>query len=209
MDKGGCLIVISGFSGVGKGTVSRKLVEKYGYLVSVSATTRAPRQGEVNGREYFFVSKEDFLDSVSKNGFIEHATYVNNYYGTPRAFVESGLKEGRRIILEIEVQGALAVKEQYPDAALIFITAPSAGELKERLTGRGTESRDVIDARMERAVAESEYIEQYDYIVCNENGKAEECADAIHHIVESRGMQVRQQKEFITRLKDELAGFRE
>ncbi len=200
--------MISGFSGVGKGTVVKRLVEKYGYVLSVSATTRSPRQGETDGKDYFFLKKEEFLDAVDKDGFIEYAMYVDNYYGTPRAFVEDGLTAGKRIILEIEVQGALAVKERYPEAALIFITTPSAAELKNRLAGRGTESEEVILARLDRAATESEYIDNYDYIVCNESGQLEDCVDKIHHILESRNRAVRNQAAFIRELKEQLAEFR-
>ena len=148
------------------------------------------------------------MDAVDKDGFIEYAMYVDNYYGTPRAFVEDGLASGKRIILEIEVQGALAVKERYPESALIFITTPSAAELKSRLAGRGTESGEVILARLDRAVTESEYIDNYDYIVCNESGQLEACVDDIHHIIESRSRAVRSQAAFIRDLKEQLEEFR-
>ena len=126
MAKKGSLIVISGFSGVGKGTVVKKMVAEYGYSLSVSATTRAPREGEVDGREYYFKSVDEFRNLIDYNGFIEWAQYVENYYGTPRKFVEDEMARGHDVILEIEVQGAMNVREQYPDAILIFITAPSA-----------------------------------------------------------------------------------
>ena len=130
MAKKGSLIVISGFSGVGKGTVVKKMVAEYGYSLSVSATTRAPREGEVDGREYYFKSVDEFRNLIDYNGFIEWAQYVENYYGTPRKFVEDEMAKGHDVILEIEVQGAMNVREQYPDAILIFITAPSAKELR-------------------------------------------------------------------------------
>ena len=208
MDKKGNLIVLSGFSGVGKGTVSKRLIEKYGYALSVSATTRSPREGEIHGREYFFLNEEEFLDFVNNDGFIEFARYVDNYYGTPRAYVEEKLSMNQSVILEIEVQGALSIKKKYPDAILIFITAPSVEELKDRLTNRGTEPEDVIRARMKTAVKESAFIDNYDYIVCNENGKVEECVDLIHHIVESRKMLVLNQEDFIRTLKEELTDYR-
>ena len=141
MEKKGNLIVISGFSGAGKGTVVKKLVEKYGYSLSVSATTRAPREGEIDGKDYYFKSVSDFQNLIDYNGFIEWAMYVENYYGTPRKFVEDEMAKGNDVILEIEVQGAMNIKSQYPDAILIFITAPDVATLKERLTGRGTERR--------------------------------------------------------------------
>ncbi|MDO4977183.1 MAG: guanylate kinase [Eubacteriales bacterium] len=204
MDRNGSLIVLSGFSGVGKGTVSKEIVKKYGYHLSVSATTRGPRPGEEHGREYFFLSKEEFLDSVAQNGFIEYAQYVNNYYGTPRKFVEEKLESGQGVILEIEVQGALAIKEQYPDAILIFLTAPTAADLKERLIGRGSETMDVINDRLKRAVEEAEFIDHYDYIVCNETGKIEKCMEDIHNIIETENTKVRKQQNFIAGLKEEL-----
>ena len=148
MAKKGSLIVISGFSGVGKGTVVKKMVAEYGYSLSVSATTRAPREGEVDGREYYFKSVDEFRNLIDYNGFIEWAQYVENYYGTPRKFVEDEMAKGHDVILEIEVQGAMNVREQYPDAILIFITAPSAKGLRERLAGRGTESEEVIDKQL-------------------------------------------------------------
>ncbi len=208
MDKKGHLIVLSGFSGVGKGTVSKLLVKEYGYHLSISATTRAPREGEVDGREYFFVSKEEFLKSVEENGFIEHAQYVNNYYGTPRSFVEEKLAAGESVILEIEVQGALAIKEQYPDAILIFVTAASANQLKERLIGRGTETMEVIQNRLSRAVEEGAFMDQYQYIVCNEDGKIEQCMEDIHNIIETKTKLVENQKNFIANLREELLEFK-
>lgn len=208
MDKRGNLIVISGFSGVGKGTVSKELVKKYGYHLSISATTRSPRVGEEHGREYFFLTKEEFLASVEKNGFIEYAQYVNNYYGTPRSFVEDKLAAGESVILEIEVQGAISIKKQYPDAILIFLTAPSAEELKERLIGRGTETMEVINDRLSRAVEEGSYIDHYEYIVCNENGKIEKCMEGIHNIIETKNALVSNQQNFICRFREELEAFR-
>lgn len=207
MDKKGSLVVLSGFSGVGKGTVSKELVRVYGYHLSISATTRNPRPGEVDGREYFFLSEEEFLQSVEKNGFIEYAQYVNNYYGTPRSFVEEKLAAGESVILEIEVQGALAIKKQYPDAILIFITAPSAADLKDRLIGRGSETMDVIEARLKRAYEEGAYMDQYEYIVCNEHGKIEQCMEDIHNIIKSKQALVKNQTNFIQRMKNELEGY--
>ena len=130
MEKRGSLLVISGFSGVGKGTVAKKLVEKYGYSLSISATTRQPREGEVEGREYFFKTVDDFKNLIDYNGFIEYARYVDNYYGTPRSYVEEQLNAGKNVILEIEIQGALKIKQRFPDTLLMFVCAPSADELK-------------------------------------------------------------------------------
>ena len=166
MKNKGILIVVSGFSGAGKGTLMKKLVQEYdNYALSVSATTRAPRDGEEDGREYFFLSKEDFERKIEQNGLIEYACYCGNYYGTPRDYVEKQLDAGRDVILEIEIQGALKVRKQFPTSLLLFVMPPSVQELKRRLTGRGTETAEVIEKRMVRAAEEAEGIEEYDYIV--------------------------------------------
>ena len=202
MDKKGFLIVISGFSGVGKGTVVKQLVEKYGYSLSVSATTRAPREGEVDGKDYYFKTVEDFRNLIDYNGFIEWAQYVDNYYGTPRKFVEEEMKAGKDVILEIEVQGAMHVKEQYPDAASIFITAPSAEALKERLKGRGTEDEATINKRMKRATEEAEDIGVYDYIVVNDD--LDTCVETVHGIIEGRKCLKQYNESFIETIKQDF-----
>lgn len=202
MDKKGFLIVISGFSGVGKGTVVKRLVQDYGYSLSISATTRAPREGEVDGREYYFKTKEDFMNLIDYNGFIEWAVYVENYYGTPRAFVEKELAAGHNVILEIEVQGAMNIKEQYPDAILIFLTAPSAAELRNRLVGRGTEEAAVIEKRMQRAVEESANMESYEYIVVNDD--LDQCVKDVNSVIVARGCMIEENKEFMKQMKAEL-----
>lgn len=202
MDKKGFLIVISGFSGVGKGTVVKRLVQDYGYSLSISATTRAPREGEVDGREYYFKTKEDFMNLIDYNGFIEWAVYVENYYGTPRAFVEKELAAGHNVILEIEVQGAMNIKEQYPDAILIFLTAPSAAELRNRLVGRGTEEVAVIEKRMQRAVEESANMESYEYIVVNDD--LDQCVKDVNSVIVARGCMIEENKEFMKQMKAEL-----
>lgn len=202
MSKNGNLIVISGFSGVGKGTVVKRLVKDYGYSLSISATTREPREGEENGREYYFKTKAEFQNLIDYNGFIEWAIYVDNYYGTPRAFVEKEMEEGRDVILEIEVQGALHVREQYPDAIMVFIAAPSALALKERLVGRGTETQEVIDKRMRRASEESDDMKQYDYIVVND--KLDLCVSTIHSIIISERCKKSNNIKFIDEIKEEL-----
>ena len=199
--KKGRLLVISGFSGAGKGSVSKALADTYGYRLSVSATTREPREGEVDGREYFFKTEADFLNMIDNNGFVEYACYVDHYYGTPRQFVEDELAQGHVVILEIEVQGAMKIRSQYPDAILIFITAPSVEVLKKRLLGRGTESLEIVEKRMRRAAEESKDIDQYDYIVCNEEGKLSACMDTIHSIVASEDCRVAANKDFIESLR--------
>ena len=202
MQNKGFLIVISGFSGVGKGTVVKRLVEDYGYSLSVSATTRAPREGEVDGKDYYFKSVEDFRSLIDYNGFIEWAQYVDNYYGTPRKFVEEEMKAGRDVILEIEVQGAMNIKSQYPDAILIFVAAPDSESLRSRLMGRGTESSEVIDKRMKRASEEALDMDKDDYIVVNDD--LEECIKTVNSIIVSNKCLHDNNIEFINKTKQEL-----
>ena len=206
MKKKGVLIVISGFSGVGKGTVVKKLVEKYDYSLSVSATTRAPRPGEIDGKDYHFKTVEEFENLIDYNGFIEWAQYVENYYGTPRKFVEEELEQGHNVILEIEVQGAMHIKEQYPDAVLIFITAPNALTLKERLEGRGTEDIKVIRKRLKRAYEETDDMSHYDYLVVNDDLDA--CVDEVHAVIQAENFKTSKNKDYITNIKEELAQIR-
>ena len=165
----GILIVLSGFSGSGKGTIMKELMKKYSeqYALSISATTRSPRPGETDGVEYFFKTKEQFEKMIADDELIEYAKYVDNYYGTPKAYVEEQLAAGKDVILEIEIQGALKVKEKFPDTLLMFVTPPSAEELKNRLVGRGTEEMSVIESRLSRAVEEAQGIEAYDYLIVN------------------------------------------
>lgn len=203
----GTLIVISGFSGAGKGTVAKALVERFGYSLSVSATTRAPREGEQDGREYYFKSEDDFLRLIDYNGFIEYARYVDHYYGTPRKFVEDELAAGKVVILEIEVQGAMKIKEQYPDAILLFITAPSVAVLKNRLIGRGTEAMEVVEKRMRRARQEAESIPSYEFIVCNEEGDLEGCMDTIHAIIRSERCRITRKQAFLKQIQEELGAY--
>ena len=146
MSEQGILVVISGFSGAGKGTLLKAMMEKYhNYALSISATTRSPREGEQNGKEYFFVNRESFEKMIEEGQLIEYAQYVNNYYGTPRQYVFQQMADGKDVILEIEIQGALKIKEQFPEALLLFVMPPNADELKRRLVGRGTESTEVIE----------------------------------------------------------------
>ena len=156
MKEKGLLLVISGVSGAGKGTVVKRLLELHNdYALSISATTRSPREGEQNGREYFFKSTEEFESMIDNSELIEYAKYVSNYYGTPKAYVEEQLEAGKNVILEIEIQGALNIKKMYPDAVLLFIMPPSAEELERRLVGRGTEDEATIKARLQRASDEA------------------------------------------------------
>ena len=199
----GIIIVVSGFSGAGKGTLMKELTSKYdNYALSVSATTRNPRPGEVNGREYFFVTNEEFEKLINENGLIEHAGYVDHYYGTPRKFVEDKLSQGIDVILEIEIQGALQIKEQYPDAVLLFVMPPSVAELEKRLRGRGTETEEVILQRLKRAKEESVGIEKYDYLVINDD--LEKCTERLHSIIEAAHGAPSRNLDFIETIRDEL-----
>ena len=201
--KKGALLVVSGFSGAGKGTVMKKLLEKYdNYALSISMTTRAPRTGEENGREYFFVDTETFEQKIEENKVIEYAKYCDNYYGTPREYVEEQLEKGKDVILEIEIQGALKVKEMFPDTVLLFIMPPSAEELHRRLVSRGTETAEVIKKRMDRAVEEAMFMEKYDYIVINDD--LDRCVEELHGIVNTVHQESIRNKEKIETMKKEL-----
>ena len=167
MEKG-VLLIISGPSGSGKGTIVERLVDDLGYRVSISATTRNTRPNEENGVHYFFKTKEEFEKMIEAGELLEHACFCDNYYGTPKEYVERQLGEGNNIILEIEVQGALQVKKKYNDAVLIFTMPPTIAELRRRLVNRGTEDMETIDKRIKRAEEELEYLPQYDYIVIND-----------------------------------------
>ena len=176
----GLLLVISGFSGAGKGTVMKRLLELHDeYSLSISATTRKPREGEADGREYFFKTVEEFEKMIAEDALIEHAQYVGNYYGTPKAYVEEQLDKGNNVILEIEIQGAMNIKRMFPDAVLMFITPPSAAELENRLRGR-----------------------DYDYIVIND--EVDLCVGRIHDIVLSEKMKAKYNLGLINNIKEEL-----
>ncbi len=205
--KRGTLTVVSGFSGAGKGTLMRKLLDTYdNYALSVSATTRSPREGEVDGREYFFKTDQEFQQMIKDDELIEYAGYVNHFYGTPKAFVEKQLDAGKDVLLEIEIQGALKVKAKRPDTHLLFVTPPNAEELKRRLTARGTEDEETIQKRLSTASIESEYMKQYDYIVVNDD--IDRCAKEMHEIIQSFHSLSSENKELIDRLNKELKGFR-
>ncbi len=201
----GRLIVISGFSGAGKGTVVKKLLEKYNYSLSISATTRAPREGEVDGREYYFKTVDEFKSLIDYNGLIEWAQYVDNYYGTPRKFVEDEIANGKNVILEIEVQGAMNIKSQYPNAILIFISTKDIETLHERLAGRGTETEEVIQKRISRAAEEAESMEAYEYIVINDD--LDTCVDAVNSIVVSETCKKENNTQFLIDIKKELEAY--
>ena len=203
----GILTVVSGFSGAGKGTIMRELMREYSdfYGLSISATTRAPRPGETDGVEYFFRTREEFEQMIAQEALIEHASYVGNYYCTPREYVEEQLAAGKDVILEIEIQGALKVKRRFPDTLLLFVMPPSAKELKKRLLGRGTESMEVIESRLARALEESEGIEAYDYLVINDVLPA--CVKEVHEIIQNEHYRVSRNIEAINEMRDELKRF--
>ena len=169
MNKKGLLVILSGPAGSGKGTVGGRLRELSPFEFSVSATTRAPRPGEIDGVHYHFITKEDFKHKIETGEMLEHAEYVGNYYGTPKAPVDAALAEGKNILLDIEVQGALQIKEKMPDAVMIYILPPDYETLLSRIRGRGTETEEVIQKRMTQARGEIEVFDKYDYIVTNDD----------------------------------------
>ena len=199
----GILLILSGFAGSGKGTIVKELIKRYdNYALSVSATTRAPRPGEEDGREYFFKTREEFENMISRDEFLEHAEYVGNYYGTPRKYVEDMLEEGRDVILEIEMQGALSVKEKCPEAALMFVMPPSAQEVYNRLKKRGTESEEVIMKRMRRGAEEAEGIGKYDFLIINDD--LEECINEVHNTVRCAKNSTLRNMDVIDRVAEEF-----
>lgn len=204
MNQQGILVVISGFSGAGKGTLMKALMEKYdNYALSISATTRRPRSGEVDGREYFFVSQEYFQSMVENDALIEYAQYVENFYGTPKDYVEKQRAAGKDVILEIEIQGALKIKQRFPEALLLFVMPPSAEELKRRLVSRGTEPLEVIEARLKRAAEEAAGIEAYDYIVINDT--IDTCVEELHQLIQAQHNKTSNRLDFIKEMRKELS----
>lgn len=180
--KQGSLIVLSGFSGVGKGTVLREMMGKHdNYAYSVSVTTRLPREGEADGREYFFRTRDQFEAMIGRGDLLEYACYVDHYYGTPRDYVLQKMREGKDVILEIEVQGALKVREKVPEAVLIYLLPPDVETLKGRLTRRGTEKPEVVRSRLEEASHEAAHLDAYDYVLVND--EVEACADQLHQLI--------------------------
>ena len=186
----GILIVVSGFSGAGKGTLTKRLLKEYSdvYALSISATTRAPRPGEVDGSDYFFKTVEEFEKMIAKDELIEYAKYVDNYYGTPRKYVMEQLESGRDVLLEIDIQGALQIKKRFPEGVFVFIVPPSLDELSARIYKRGTDSEEVIKRRMASAASELTYAAEYDYIIVNDI--AEKAANKVLTIMEAERYRV-------------------
>ena len=202
----GLLVVVSGFSGAGKGTLMKQLLARHdAYALSISATSRNPRVGEEEGREYFFKTREEFEKLIKEDKLIEYAQYVNNYYGTPADYVFSQMDAGKDVILEIEIQGALQVKKKYPDTLLLFVTPPTADELKSRLIGRGTEDMDTIHARLARAYEEAEFMDQYDYLIVND--ELDVCVEKLHQLIQSQHTKTTGCVPFMKKIKEELKVF--
>lgn len=207
MKRKGILLVISGFAGTGKGTLVKSLLEKYdNYALSVSATTREPRPGEEDGVHYFFKTREEFDRMIEEGALVEYAQYVGNYYGTPRAYVEQQLEAGKDVILEIEIQGALKIKERFPDTLLLFLVPPNADILESRLKGRKTETPDVITQRLNRAVEEAEFIDRYDYLIVNDD--LETCVEETHGIIQGEHYRTYRNTEFLENLRKDLNRFK-
>jgi len=204
MKSTGFLVVLSGFAGSGKGTIMKELLARYPeeYALSVSATTRKSRPGEAEGREYFFKTTEEFEQMIAEDALLEYARYVDNYYGTPRAYVEEQLLSSRNVILEIEIQGALLIKEKFPDTLLLFVTPPSAAVLRDRLVGRGTETPEVVHSRLSRAIEEADGCEAYDYLIINDD--LDVCVEEVHRIILSERNRMRHRLSEIETIKHDL-----
>ncbi len=193
----GLFIVISGPAGSGKGTVVKLLREKLPTIgFSVSATTRAPRPGEVNGVHYHYITREEFEDKLSKNEVLEHTEYCGNYYGTLKSEADKVISEGRDLILEIEVDGATQIKKACPDAVCVMLLPPGAKALEARLRGRGTETDEVIKRRLARAREELEYLPSYDYVIVNGDNQADECAERLYSIIKAEHSKTERMKDF-------------
>ncbi len=207
MNDSGFLVVLSGFSGSGKGTIMKQLLSLYPdeYVLSVSATTRKPRAGEAEGREYFFKTTDEFEQLITHGELLEYARYVDHYYGTPRRYVEEQLAGCKNVMLEIEIQGALQIKERFPEALLLFVTPPSAGILKNRLAGRGTETQEVIRSRLARAVSEADGCEVYDYLIINDDLR--KCVDEVHQIIRSERCRMKHRLGEIEEIKKDLKSY--
>ncbi len=202
--KDGLLIVVSGPSGTGKGTICKALLDTYKNInLSISATTRLPRNGEEDGKSYFFLTKEKFQNMIKENEFLEYAKVYDNYYGTPQKYVMEEIKKGNNVLLEIDIQGALQVKEKFSQGVFIFIIPPSMAELKKRITNRGTESEDSLKKRFKSAIDEIGYVRQYDYCIVND--EVEKAVDKIKAVILSEQSKVKNDiEEIIKKFEEEL-----
>ena len=200
----GLLTVISGFSGVGKGTLVNELLRRYPdeYVLSVSATSRAPRPGEIEGVHYFYKTREEFMEMIHEDAFLEYANYNGNFYGTPKRFVEAQLDAGKNVILEIEVQGGFQIKSRFPETVLLYVIPPSAEELVKRLKNRNTESKEEILRRLERAVIEADAITQYDFVVINDD--FEKCLNEMHETIKAKQASIDKRRSYAEALRSEL-----
>ena len=203
MNEKGIIVIISGFSGAGKGTLVKAVMARSEQCVlSVSVTTRAPREGEVEGESYFFITRERFDEMVENGELLEHAEYVGNGYGTPKAYVDQMLSEGKDVILEIEIQGAMQIKEMYPDALLIFVIPPSVEELASRLRKRGTEDEETIRSRLIRAADEADGVENYDCILLNDD--LETATNTLLDVIHNRLRDQKQHMDLVDEINRDL-----
>ncbi len=204
MSSKGKIVVLSGFSGAGKGTIKKKLIEKYPYVESISWTTREPRVGERDGVDYFFHTQEEFDNLIKENGFAEYARYVGKSYGSPKKFIEEQTSAGKNVILEIELQGAMQVLESYPEAKLIFVTTPNGYRLKEQLEGRSTDSKEVILKRLARAIEEADGVKNYHALVVNE--VVDDSVEEVNRLIqcEEKLSISEEQMKVIYQVKDDL-----
>ena len=194
---------MSGPSGVGKGTICKKVLEADRNMrFSVSMTTRAPREGEVDGVDYHFVSTERFEELLHGGGLLEHNKFVDNYYGTPRGPVMEWIADDHDVLLEIDYHGAFQVRDAYPDAVLIFIAPPSAGELKNRLIGRGSETEESLRLRLNQAKKEAQYMSRYDFILVND--EVDDCVSRIHNLIAASRLRTSLQEDFIRTITEEV-----
>ena len=204
MQSEGLKIMLSGPSGSGKGTIVKELIKDDQFVLSISATTRKPREGEIDGVQYFFKTKEEFENMIEEQAFLEYASFFDNYYGTPLSFIEESVQKGKDVILEIEVQGALQVKHIFEDAIFVFVMPPSLEELENRLVGRNTETREIIEQRLHRAMEEVVLHNEYNYVVINED--VETAAEQIKMIVQAEKLKSHRYADYVRNMLNSKGG---